>query len=356
MNTLIIPCAGRSSRFPNMRPKWMLLYPDGTMMVKKAIEGIELEEFDRIIITILKEHIEKFNAEEILKSVFEFDKNNKYELCVLNEPTSCQSETVYETIVRCNIKGKFSVKDSDNYIKIKPGLNDEYIASLNINTFHKEIGRLGGKSFLIVNEQGIITDIIEKKIVSENICVGMYGFEDADKFNDAYKHLKEVSDKRYEIYLSHIIAYLIGTKKSVYENVEVDDYEDWGTIKDWDIVLNEKKTVVINMDGLLFERDEKFFIDNNCSVQLKPIKENVEKIKELIKEGSQIIFLTSIPEKYKNNIESSLKELMIDYYKLIMGCYLSHEVLVKTGQTTIPYPGCTAINLDSAKNLKDYLQ
>ena len=26
MNTLIIPCAGKSNRFPNMKPKWLLTH------------------------------------------------------------------------------------------------------------------------------------------------------------------------------------------------------------------------------------------------------------------------------------------------------------------------------------------
>ena len=28
MKTLIVPCAGRSSRFPNMKPKYLLTHPD----------------------------------------------------------------------------------------------------------------------------------------------------------------------------------------------------------------------------------------------------------------------------------------------------------------------------------------
>ena len=54
MNTLIIPCAGKSSRFPNMKPKYMLTHPDGKLMIEKAMENINLEVFNRVIITIAK--------------------------------------------------------------------------------------------------------------------------------------------------------------------------------------------------------------------------------------------------------------------------------------------------------------
>ena len=269
--------------------------------------------------------------------------------------TSIIIQTVYETLIRCNVEGQFSVKDSDNYIKVDSSNHGEYIASLNINNFHKEIGRLGGKSFLVVNEQGIITDIIEKRIVSENICVGMYGFEDAKKFEDAYNHMREVSDKRYEIYLSHIIAYLIGTKKSVYRNIEVADYEDWGTIKDWNIVLNEKKTVILNIDGLLFEKNEKFFSNVDWNESLIPIKENIDKVKEIVKEGAQLILLTSMPEAYKDMVVKSLSDIEIEYYKIIFGCYISHEILIKKAEKTIPYPGGEVVNVSANSYIGDYI-
>ena len=61
MFTLILPVAGRSSRFPNMRPKWLLTMPDGKLMLEKSIEAIDLEKFDRVVIVCLQEHLEKYN-------------------------------------------------------------------------------------------------------------------------------------------------------------------------------------------------------------------------------------------------------------------------------------------------------
>ena len=70
MCTLIIPCAGKSSRFPNMKPKWMLTHPDGKLMIEKSLEGINFDAFKRIIITIVKPHDEKYDAKLILEQVF----------------------------------------------------------------------------------------------------------------------------------------------------------------------------------------------------------------------------------------------------------------------------------------------
>ena len=51
MSTLILPCAGASSRYPNMRPKWALNHPDGSMMVTKGISGMDLSNVEKIVLT-----------------------------------------------------------------------------------------------------------------------------------------------------------------------------------------------------------------------------------------------------------------------------------------------------------------
>ena len=34
--SLILPCAGSSSRFPNMKPKWMLTSPQNNLMIQES--------------------------------------------------------------------------------------------------------------------------------------------------------------------------------------------------------------------------------------------------------------------------------------------------------------------------------
>ena len=37
MATLIIPCAGKSSRYPGIKPKWLFTHPDGKLMLEKSV-------------------------------------------------------------------------------------------------------------------------------------------------------------------------------------------------------------------------------------------------------------------------------------------------------------------------------
>lgn len=203
MNTLIIPCAGKSNRFPNMKPKWMLTHPDGELMIEKALSGLNTEVFERIIITIVKPHDEKYEAGLILSQVF---KNNpKIEICLLDDFTSSASETVYLTLEKMNVQGAFVVKDSDNCVDVKISTPIEnFVVGYDLHK-HSDISNIPGKSFLIANKQGIIEDIIEKQVVSNIICLGVYAFESVEIFKSAYKEMlaKNIAG---EMYISHIIS------------------------------------------------------------------------------------------------------------------------------------------------------
>ena len=145
MTTLIIPCAGKSSRFPSMKPKWMLTHPNGNLMVQEAMGGLNSSSFDRIIITIVKEHSEKYEAKLILEQIFNIKKNKKIEILELDYFTDSQSQTVYETLIKKKVRGNFVVKDSDNFVKVNKINYPEFIVGLDINNFSREIFRLKSK-------------------------------------------------------------------------------------------------------------------------------------------------------------------------------------------------------------------
>ena len=58
---LILPVGGLSSRFPGVKPKWLLTHPNGNLMITEAIKGLELDSFDNIYLVTIKEHVEKYD-------------------------------------------------------------------------------------------------------------------------------------------------------------------------------------------------------------------------------------------------------------------------------------------------------
>ncbi len=353
MKTLIIPCAGRSSRFPNMKPKYILTHPDGRLMVEKAIEGLDLAQFDRIIITILKEHSDKYESELILQQIF--SEQSKVEILVLEKETSCQAETVYETVRRKDVSGAFVVKDVDNRICLaQDDIEANCVAGVNLETFEKEITRLRQKSFLIVNDQSIIVDIIEKSVRSKYVCVGLYSFASTEQFCEAFLTLKQNAFSDGEIYLSHVISYLIGTGKCLFRLKEVRSYDDWGTSEEWLREQARYRTYFVDLDGVLCRNRGKYG-SKNWENDFELIKENVDALRTIAAEGGQIVITTCRDKKYSAAIRARLEEQGLPVFAMITNCNHARRVLINDFAPTNAYPSCEAINIPRNGKLKDYL-
>ena len=181
MLTLILPVAGKSSRFPGMRPKWLLTLPDGKLMFEKAIEQLGLKNIKKIVLICLKEHTQQYIPISSINSILKRF-NKEFEIVILSRPTSSPAETVYKGLKKANIKGNFFVKDCDNFFSYSPRQGNN-VAVININ----KTGLIDAKnkSYVSYNKIGIINNIIEKEVISNTFCVGGYGFEDSNIF---YKH------------------------------------------------------------------------------------------------------------------------------------------------------------------------
>ena len=117
--SLIIPAAGKSTRYPNVKPKWMLTHPLGNMMVVESISGLNLENVENIYFTVLKEHIFKYkiNEKDIFKAFGQIGINrDRLKILMLDNPTKNQPQTIAETIEHFAIEGPIYIKDSDNFL------------------------------------------------------------------------------------------------------------------------------------------------------------------------------------------------------------------------------------------------
>lgn len=353
MSTLIVPCAGKSTRFPNMRPKWLLTHPDGRLMVEHAIAGIERKSFDRIVITTVAELCGKYEADLILRQVF----GKSVEICILPEFTSSPSETVYKTIKHQDISGSLVVRDSDNYVSFPHELvGDNFVAGVDLNHHRGGISNIPGKSFLVVNNENIIIDIVEKRIRSNVISLGVYGFRASEDFCESFERLVENGGSGYngEIFLSHIIAHLIGRGDSVFHYAEANGYEDYGTLEDWRKVLNRHATYFFDVDGIVFENSGKYG-STNWSNNKQVINENLMIIKKLADQGSQIFFTTSRTEEYIQPLVDALKHYKIGYKNIITGCHHAPRIIVNDFANSNPFPSCQAVSIPRNSNISQYL-
>jgi bifunctional N-acetylglucosamine-1-phosphate-uridyltransferase/glucosamine-1-phosphate-acetyltransferase GlmU-like protein len=229
MSTLILPCAGRSSRFPNLPPKWMLQNDTKESMIEMVIDSMP-QSFDQTIVTITAEQQDKWRAFDFLNSQLKWGGD----VNVLENQTNSASETVYQTIKDCSIEGSIVIKDCDCSVEYQPLDFENYIVGLNIKK-DTEVKRLESKSFIKKNDDNIIEDIIEKRMVSNNICVGVYSCN-AAQYCTAYEEVttSDVYLHGQEVYVSHIFSYMALTGAAVFSYIEADEFVDWGTIEDWE--------------------------------------------------------------------------------------------------------------------------
>jgi len=350
MNNLIIPAAGKSSRFPNMKPKWMLTHPDGQLMIEKALSPIKLTNYDNVVITILREHCEKYEADLILKQIF----GDKVIVCILENVTNSSVETVIATINRLNLTGFVTVKDSDCYVECEYPLNKQFVVGMKINS-NSKVDKVQNKSFILKNEDDLVLDIVEKKIISDIICIGVYGFEIKNLVDSYYLIINNPIYKfNNELYLSHIISYLIINHKQTFEFVQVNSFIDWGTIDEWKKEQNKYKTYFFDIDGVILKNTGKWG-SKNWYDSFEPIEENVELLKQLSDRGSEIIFVTARDENSLKQFKNYMQQKNIKYKTIITSCLHSKRIIVNDFSYTNSFPSCDAISIPRDSQLRAYI-
>lgn len=220
---IIVPCAGQSSRFPKMLPKYLLEMPDGRLMFEHAVEKWADCIDQKIIFVVLKDHDIKHNSSEIIQS-----KLSNAEI-VLVDPTKGPAETVYKALEFVDENECLFIQDVDSHFKfdnIDQHVNN-FVCTVDLRD-RLDITRVAAKSFVTVNDQDIVTNIVEKSVVSNFIIVGGYFFSTANIFKTSYESLQ----LQEEIFVSHVIKQSM--HEHVFHKVNVTDYNDAGTKEDWE--------------------------------------------------------------------------------------------------------------------------
>jgi hypothetical protein len=333
---VIFPCAGRSSRYPGLKPKYLLTCPDGSIMLQKVIEGMRLKSRD-VIITILKEHENRYGVKKGLRKIF----GRQVKIVLLKKLTSSVVETVEKTLEEVKIKDDFMIKDCDSYFNMgRMERSYNYLCAVSLDNLN--FVRPANKSYVVINEQKNVIDIAEKKVISNIFSVGGYYFKNPRQFLGTYHQIKSQSQSTTELYISHIIKYLIA-RKEVFRVVFVKNYLDWGTAEDWFNWISRHKVYFIDVDGIVFYNTGRYFGPTWENAQ--PIKENIERINQLYNSNNQIFLVTSRPEIYRKITERQLVKYKVKCHKLIMGCLHARRVLINDFAITNKFPSAEAVNI-----------
>ena len=217
MNVLI-PMAGAGKRFFDagyVFPK-PLIEVNNKPMIQWVIESLNLNA--NYIFIIQKEHQEKFNIKSVLKIL---QPNCKIiELDHLTEGAACTTLLAKEFI---NNSDPLIIANSDQYInwnssKALYDFNSKNLdgAILTFEAIHPKW------SYAKCNEEGFVTEVAEKKVISKNATVGVYYWKHgSDYVNSAEQMIKKNIRVNNEFYVCPVYnEFLLKNKKVKIHNVD----------------------------------------------------------------------------------------------------------------------------------------
>lgn len=201
---------------------------EGVMKCVEAISGLPLKQFTDIYFIISKQadvewHLETKIRWDLCKLLNEdkLSSNTNIKFIKLEDQTKSQVETIYKAVTQSHIEGSIFIKDADNSFTLNkiPFCNSVCIYSIeDCKVFEPQ-----HKSYVSIDDNMLITNIIEKRVVSKYFNCGGYSFKDANCFIEAYDHFKDYD----HVYLSHLIYYLMLVKKILFTPEIATNYNDF---------------------------------------------------------------------------------------------------------------------------------
>lgn len=328
---IIIPAAGKSTRYLGDKPKYLLYDYKGRLAISNVIRPYLFNGHD-VTVVILKEHDENFRASDHILNAFP---DGSVKIVILDEPTSGPAETVYLGLD--GITGSFLVKDCDNFfhhMTLPENVNAVYVSGLD------NVDNPSSKSFVIHNDKGIITSIVEKKVVSDVVACGGYLFASPSDYKEAYETVSKLSGG--EVFVSHLINYMIHSQNLAFIIQKVTSLVDLGTQKEWD-KWNDKPTIFCDIDGTIVWSLDRLSYDK----PYEPHNATLSLLFKKIKEGCQIVFTTARPESARTVTRNMLNDLGFHPdTQLIMGLHNAKRILINDyNLTTNKYPTAIAYNV-----------
>lgn len=328
----------------------MLSHPmTNRMMVTEAISGLNLDFFDNIYFICLQEHEDKYSfMKGFVAELDDAGLRAKSNIVLLPEQTDSQSETVYTFLSGYELDGFIFIKDSDGFYRCDVEERNQ-VAYFDLNDMDDINART--KSYVDLDVNDVVTNIVEKKVISSTFSSGGYGFADAKEFCKTFEKLQDMDG---ECYISHIIFEMMLSGSTFY-GTKTTDFKDWGTLDAWNKYKSQYKCLFVDIDGTLITNSSHHFPPYTGSGE--PIEDNIDLLAELHEQGkAKIILTTSRPERLRQLTIQELQTKGIPFDELVMGLPHCQRIVINDFARSNPYPSCSAINIPrNENNLTEFL-
>lgn len=230
--------AGRGSRFQEAGyafPK-PLIDINGKTMIEVVINNLKPSTNHKFIFICQREHYEKYD----LHNIFRNATDNNFEVIQIDGITQGAACTVLCAKEYINNDQGLLIANSDQFIE--NNINDFIQKSQengkdgNIMTFLSSHPKW---SYVRKNEDGLVLETVEKKVISNDATVGIYYFKKGSDFiNGAESMIKKGIKSNNEFYVCPVYNELILDQKNIYtDEIDVDKIHGLGTPEDLDKFL-----------------------------------------------------------------------------------------------------------------------
>lgn len=312
----ILLCGGIGSRLNNYSLPKPLNYINGKHMIEYIIENIPSD----IIYIVYNIYLKEYNFEEIIINIF---KNKKIYFSCIDYLTRGPVESAYIGIKKFNFNDDLLLFIDNDNIHIFPEL--DYIKD-NCICYSKNYDKTNF-SFIEIQNNKII-NIEEKNKISDDYCCGMYGIKNVEIFNKYANILFESNYKiKNEFYFSQLYKLMINNNETIIP-IFIENTNHIGTYDEILLKSNKKNMrICFDLDNTLVTYPTKPY----DYTTVKPIKNMIDILKKLKKQGHHIIIHTARRMKTHNHnvglvikdialiTINTLNEFNIEYDELIFG-------------------------------------
>ena len=206
---IVIPMAGRGSRLaghPSGKPK-PFIEVHGKPLWWWAATSMPLDQASKLIFVCLQEHLAELQATDHFGSLLG---DLPYVVHSLETVTSGQLATVLSAADHFDPDAPVVVYNADSWLRQNHG---DFLEAL--SAYDGVIGTASAPgdqwSFVRTDKAGLVTEIAEKRRISDTICTGLYAFRDSSLFvKEGLAFVQQPSSTLGEHYVSELYSRYLG--------------------------------------------------------------------------------------------------------------------------------------------------
>jgi len=322
---ILIPMAGLGTRFKGYsKDEKPLIKIKEKELIKYSLETLGI---DGQYIFITRKYEDK-KQNDILSSILKSFKKDSIEIQV-STSTNGAAETCLYAKDLINNDDELIITNCDQYLTWNANLFLDKLKELNPDGAVVCYKSNDIKNSFAKIESGFVTNIAEKKLISEDALVGIHYWKKGKDFVDSAENLVEKfhTTGSPECYISETYNYLIKKNKSkiLPYFISPNQYTSLGTPKDIDLFLGKISefyhgnpgTIICDIDGTILEHKHKYSLVHSTDPRiLEGVK---KKFDYWDSNGFRIILISARKESSRTLTVNHLNSIGLPYDQLILG-------------------------------------